>query len=190
MGGAALKSLTALSMGIFGTATGGAVNGDGTLESTIRGGLGALKVNGDMAGVWINVSEASGGDGTGNIDAITIGGSLVGGATPNAGQIKAVGDIGAIKIGRDLIGAVGAESGKIDAGGKLKTLTIGGSIHGGGGGYETFLDGNAVRCVNLGDPFHAVVTTLLADAARLPHAVDRADRTNAREHPHTPARGA
>lgn len=144
VGGPALKSLTALSMGAFGTATGGTANADGTLESTIRGGLGMLKVKGDVTGVWIDVSEATGGDGTGNIGAITIGGSLVGGTTLRAGHIKSVGDMGTVKIGRDLLGAAGAESGKIDAGGKLKSLTIGGSIRGGGGDYETFLDGNGV----------------------------------------------
>jgi hypothetical protein len=144
VGAPALKSLTALSMGAFGAATGAVANGDGTLESTIHGRLGALKVTGDVTGVWINVSDVSGGDGTGDIGAITIGGSLVGGTTLRAGHIKAVGDIGAVKIGRDLVGAAGDESGKIDAGGKLKRLTIGGSIRGGGGHYDTFVDGNFV----------------------------------------------
>ncbi len=144
VGGPALKSLTALSMGVFGAATGAVANSDGTLQSSIRGGLGTLQVKGDVVGVWINVSEATGGDGTGKIGAVSIGGSLVGGETPRGGHINAVGDIGAVKIGRDLLGAAGNESGKIDAGGKLKSLSIGGSIHGGGGVYNTFLDGNGV----------------------------------------------
>ncbi|MDB6149419.1 MAG: hypothetical protein JWQ44_867 [Chthoniobacter sp.] len=118
-----LKTLWVRSMGSFGLATQG---GGGDLQSDIRGALGALKVNGDIIHAFVNVPE-------GGIGAITVGGSLVGGATPKSGAvISNGGDVGPVKIGGDVTGGAGAFSGVIQAtGGKMGNVTVGGSLRGG-----------------------------------------------------------
>ncbi len=117
----ALKTLCARSMGSFGTATLG-----GDLQSDIRGSVGALKITGDVVGVYLNVTDGGG------IGAINIGGSLVGGAADNSGAIIAVGNIGPVKIGGDVVGGAGNFSGIVQStSGKVGAVNIGGSLRGG-----------------------------------------------------------
>jgi len=83
----AIKSLIVRSMGRFGVDTQMTDGGDKPpgadyFVSTIVGGLGALKVAGDVKDVWVNVIGGSG------IGTVSIGGSLIGG---NANPIPAVG---------------------------------------------------------------------------------------------------
>lgn len=145
----AIKSLTVRSMGRFGVDTQMTDGGDkppgaDSFVSTIAGGLGALKVAGDVKGVWINVIGGSG------IGSVTIGGSLIGGnANPipaigidqKSGVISSGGDIRRVKIGGDvrggdahnMLGDVGTASGAIISSGSLLNVTIGGSLIGGTG---------------------------------------------------------
>jgi hypothetical protein len=117
----AVKILSARSIGAFGTATLG-----GSLESNFVGSLGALKVSGDVVGAYFSLPN-------GGIGAITIGGSLVGGAQDHTGAIVASGNIGPVKIGGDVIGGSGSFSGVVQsAAGKVGTVQIGGSLRGGG----------------------------------------------------------
>ena len=118
----AVKLLSARSMGAFGTATLG-----GSLQSDIRGPLGALKITGDVVGAYLSVIG-------GGIGAVTIGGSLVGGPQDHTGAIIADGgDIGAVRIGGDVVGGSGSFSGVVQsASGKMGTVNVGGSIRGGG----------------------------------------------------------
>src|SRR5581483_5141028 len=121
-----LRSLTVRSLGRLGTASQGA---GGSLESDVLGPLGALTVTGDIAGATVYVSGSA--DGT--VGAVRIGGSILGGADPNSGQVQSTGDMGPVTVGGDIVGGTGAISGAIDAGGKLAGLTVGGSLIGGAG---------------------------------------------------------
>ena len=117
---AAVKTLCARSIGAFGTATLG-----GSLQSDLVGSLGALKVTGDVVNAYFSLPN-------GGIGAITIGGSLVGGAQDHTGAIIASGNIGPVKIGGDVLGGSGSFSGVVQsASGKMGTVNIGGSIRGG-----------------------------------------------------------
>ena len=128
IGTPAVKTLTVQSLGDYGTSTQAS---GGTLDPTINGSLGALKVAGNLENSIIKVS---GGDGT--IGPITIGGSMFGGSGALSGSITSSGDIGPIKIGHDLVGRSAPDSGKIDSGGKIASITIGGSLVGGERAYD------------------------------------------------------
>ncbi len=149
----AIKSLTVRSMGRFGidtqmTDTGYRPPGPDYFVSTISGGLGALKVSGDVKDAWINV--VSGSDGIGSV---IIGGSLIGGsASPivipgldqKSGVISSTGDIRMVKIGGDVRGGdarggFSYASGAIMAEGNLLSVTIGGSLIGGSGPASGFI---------------------------------------------------
>jgi hypothetical protein len=116
-------SLEAGSLGRLGTTTGApglAVNVDGK--------LGALKVKGDVRETLI-IADA--------IGAVTIGGSLIGGADPDSGSISAV-TIGSVKIGGSLVGGSADNSGKITATtatSAIGPVKIGGNIQGGDGNF-------------------------------------------------------
>lgn len=74
-----MKSLSVQSFGVFGTATGAPVNGSGTMESKILGGLGALTLKGNLANAFLSVTGNGAADFlAGRIGAVTIGGSLIG----------------------------------------------------------------------------------------------------------------
>jgi hypothetical protein len=123
--GRAIKSLSVRSMGAYGLSTHG---GTGMLESDINGDLGSLKVTGDVREAYLNV--------TGTIGPVTIGGSLIGGATVLSGAIVSGGDMGAVKIGHDVQGSLGPSSGHIRSGGKLASVKIGGSLIGGADSFS------------------------------------------------------
>ena len=76
-----VKSLTVRSMGRYGLATQGA---GADLQSNLVGGLGALKVAGDLEQAYIVVTGGS----DGKIGSVAIGGSLVGGAVDFSGRIE------------------------------------------------------------------------------------------------------
>ncbi|MEA3187452.1 MAG: hypothetical protein QOD99_1282 [Chthoniobacter sp.] len=120
----AIKSLSALSMGIYGLVT---QNGAGNLESDINGALGALKVVGDVKDAFLAVSH-------GKIGSITIGGSLIGGTAHTGGNITALdAGIGMVKIGGDILGGGDPTSGAIAAKGNIAGISVGGSVLGGSG---------------------------------------------------------
>jgi len=143
--GSAIQSLTVDSIGRFGTATGGAINADGTLESRIIGGLGRLTVKTDVTNAWIHVSGPGGAQ---NVDAkigsVTIGGSVIGGTTARAGLIEASGDIGAVKIGRDIVGGSASATGAVQSdSGRIASVTLGGSLVGGAASFTGVIRGGA-----------------------------------------------
>jgi hypothetical protein len=117
-----LRFLRVRSMGLYGTAT-QAPGGD--LVSNFIGDLGKLNVTGDIRGARIFVS--------GEIGALTIGGSLIGSDTIDAinGAITSAGNMGPVKIGGDIIGGAFGPSGLIDSQGKIKSVMVGGSVIGG-----------------------------------------------------------
>ena len=131
-----LKSLNVQSIGQFGITT-QAVGG--TLVSNISGKLGTLAVKSDIVGAFLSVA----GDGTpatddfAKVGNVTIGGSLIGMATDNSGQIRATGSIGPVKIGGDLAGGDGINSGSIQSFGNIVSVTVGGSVLGGIGTSTT-----------------------------------------------------
>ncbi|HEX3151964.1 MAG TPA: hypothetical protein VHR66_28080 [Gemmataceae bacterium] len=123
----AVKSLTAMSMGRFGTTTQGPFS---SLLSNLHGALGSLTVHGDLDGVSIAMSGPNGKAGP-----VHIGGSLIGGW--RTGEIRTSGALGPVSIGGDLVGGGISLNGSVTptgiiaAGGKLIGLTIGGSVFGG-----------------------------------------------------------
>jgi hypothetical protein len=125
----AVKSLAVRSMGRYGLATQGAA---ADLQSNLPGGIGALKVAGDVEDVFILVTGGS----NGRIGTVSIGGSLVGGDADLSGRVETSGDIGSVKITGNLEGGAGQGSGFISCFGKIGALTIGGSVLGGSGMFN------------------------------------------------------
>jgi hypothetical protein len=122
----ALKTLKVRSLGRYGTDTQPA---GGSLDLNIRGALGSLVVTRDVVDVWVNVSD--GADGT--IGSVTIGGSLIGGASVNRGELYASGAMGPVKIAGDVLGGTALATGLIQSDGPMAGVTIGGSFVGGSG---------------------------------------------------------
>lgn len=88
----------------------------------IDGSIGAVKIGGDF-----DASKIWAGD---RIASVTIGGSVIGGASTDSGKISSNGSMGPIKIGGDLKGGAGQDSGQININNTLASVTIGGSIIG------------------------------------------------------------
>jgi hypothetical protein len=133
----ALRSLSAVSLGVRGLATQGA---GGSLVSTILGGVGSLVLSGDLRGAQFQVLGSlvdpdplthSRTDAAAKIGAVRIGGSVIGSAEAGSGQIFAKGRIGTITLGGSIVGGTAAESGRLWAEGGITTATIDGSITGG-----------------------------------------------------------
>src|SRR5262249_53697963 len=108
----AIASLTARSIGkatasIY-TAIYPGANGEGT--SSIQGRRGKLTIKGVLDTSFISVGAGS------DIGSVSIGGSIIGGATANQGKVYAEGNLGGASIGGDIIGDAGNYSGSIGAG--------------------------------------------------------------------------
>jgi hypothetical protein len=115
----------------------GTLSGATNLETVIQGKLASLTTKSDVKESRFQVF----GDANGQIGTISIGGSLIGGATSQAGRIIASGNIGAVTIKGSVIGGAGAITGSIRAGGKLASVTIDGSVIGGAGGLSGNIHG-------------------------------------------------
>lgn len=135
-----VKSLTVRSMGRFGLLT---QAGSPDLVSDIAGGIGAIKIAGDVKDAKISVTG-------GGIASLTIGGSLIGGTGAESGRIVATGDIGAVKITGDISGGEGGSSASIRSGGKLTSLTVGGSLFGIGGDSARISSAGDMGMVKIG----------------------------------------
>ncbi len=112
---AAVKSLTAHSLGRFGTGTGAP-----DLASIFTGRLAALKV-------LTNITDAT--LTAGAIGQIGVAGAIAG--NPFANQIESSGDIGSIKVGRGMEGqieSVGGRIGSVTVGGDAGTIRAAGDI--------------------------------------------------------------
>jgi hypothetical protein len=126
----ALNSLTAQSMGQFGTTTGAA-----DLESKFGGNVVSIAVAGDVKDAYLNVGNL--------LTRIKIGGSLIGGATSNAGTVE--GDaIENVFVGGDVRGGDGPSSGRIfgrsSGVGVMNSVFVGGSVVGGNGNQSGRID--------------------------------------------------
>ena len=119
-----LGALKVHSIGRYGTLS-GAMN----LESVIQGKLASLTTKADIQGAFIDVQGGANGD----IGSLTIGGSLIGGAVDNSGQIRASSDIGAVKVTGNVVGGSALFTGVISADDKLASITIEGALVGGSG---------------------------------------------------------
>jgi len=115
-----LKALRVQSLGRYGVSTGAP-----DLITEIGGRLGSLLIKSDLNEAIVLAD--------GDIGSITIGGSLLGGATDLFGQIAAAGDIGVVNIRGDIAGGSGYQSGSIVAERAIGTVVIGGSLRGGAG---------------------------------------------------------
>lgn len=124
----AVKTLTVQSLGRFGLATQGGV---GDLVSNFDGKLDKLAVKGDVKEAFLNVTDSAGTNG--KIGAVFIGGSLIGGAADNTGQLAALHGMGFITIKGDILGDRGQTSGAITSTQGIAGVSIGGSVIGGNG---------------------------------------------------------
>jgi hypothetical protein len=120
------------SIGALGTTTQAA---GGNLVTEIRGELNALDVTGSIVDANIGVGDPAH-PSRGEIVAINIGGSIIGGATAYSGAIRATGDIGRVVIRGSITGGTGPDSGLIGTAGNIGSLYIDGSITGGGMSYS------------------------------------------------------
>ena len=116
----ALKALTVQSVGLLGLST---QDPSGTLASTITGALAKLTVNGDLRGAF-RIEGIS----DGILGSATIGGSIVGTDTHDAG-LHAVAGIGAVKIAGDIRSSANGDA-TITTDGTLGSVTVAGSIVG------------------------------------------------------------
>jgi hypothetical protein len=115
------------------------------LQSDIKGNIGKLKVVRDISGVFINVQ--------GSIKTIAVGGSLIGGISPNSGEIFVTGDVNKTVISKNILGGLNLNSGLLQANGALKKVKIGGSIVGGTGNSsgELLMNSDSKSVVVRGD---------------------------------------
>lgn len=117
-----LASLNVFSLGGEGLNTGAP-----DLVSDIFGKVTSIRVGGDIMGAQISITGTNA-----SLGSLTVGGSIIGGATADSGLVSVAGTIATVKIGGDLVGGSGSSSGSI-VGGKLGTVTIGGTIYGSAG---------------------------------------------------------
>src|SRR5262249_60998378 len=110
-----LKGLTALSLGRYGTSTGAP-----DLVTAIQGRLDFLRLKSDLIDARVTIQ---GGD-DGDIGSITIGSSLLGGATEFSRRIDATGGIDPVTIKGDVLGGSGYVTGSIFAFGRVATVTV------------------------------------------------------------------
>lgn len=121
-----LRSLTVESLGALGDA-GEALASDYT--SVVNGALKNLEVAGNVSGALLKIQGGKYGD----LLNAHIRGDILGGASADAGAIKAEGTIKAFVLNGSLVGADAANTGLIYASDDIKSLTIRGDLQGGSG---------------------------------------------------------
>jgi hypothetical protein len=126
---AGVAALTVRSLGAFGTNT---QDLTGDLHSDIVGRLGALRVSGDVRRATVSVTGGAI-PANGQIGAVTVGGSLIGGPGLGSGAVASTGNMGPVRIGRDLVGGAGVGAGAVDSDGTMGPVSVGGSVLGGAG---------------------------------------------------------
>lgn len=143
-----IKSLAVNSMGHLNTDTQDATDTHFGLESDIIGGLGSLTVTHDVQDAFINVT-ALGTPASGTIGTVKIGGSLIGHAANDSGEIQSSGKMGAVTITEDLRGGSGSRTGMLNSGSDLGAVSIGGSIIGGSLASANSLSGAILSVGNI-----------------------------------------
>jgi hypothetical protein len=125
----AMKSLTVESLGAQGIATQAT---GGNLNSLISGPVGSITVNGDIDQATIGI----GGGPLGVLGALTVTGSINGGATAFSGSIRTQGGINTVQIDGSINGGAASSSGVIGTAGHLGAVIIDGSVIGAGGPFS------------------------------------------------------
>ena len=134
----ALRSLSAVSMGVQGTATQAA---GGSLVSTVIGAVGAFTLSGDFHQATLLVVGAAvdplplvhdAADTVAKIAVIDIAGSIIGGVAAKSGSIETKGAIGKVTVGGSITGSGGDESGRIFTEDRMGAVNVLGSVIGGG----------------------------------------------------------
>lgn len=122
-------------MSIGGAIVGGAGLNSGAIESG-TGGLNSLKLGGSLLGyrgATVGAGEASGLIETIALGSATIGGSIYGGISENAGQLLTTGSMGKVAVGGSVVGGAGGFSGSIFSEGTAAQIRIGRNVFGGAG---------------------------------------------------------
>ncbi len=114
----AAGAITVQSLGRFGLSSGAP-----DVVSSVNGKVKSLTVKSDVFKATFNV----GGGADGQLGALTIKGSLIGGQAANSGRIASSGAMGAVNIDGDIAGGDGIFSGSV-AGGSIKSVSVGGSM--------------------------------------------------------------
>ena len=128
-----LGALKVRSMGVLGIST--QLPG-GDLESVIMGQLTSFAAVGDLKEIDFRVL----GGAEGKLDALSIGGSFIGGAADLSGYIAVDGNIGKITVLGDIRGGAGNTTGGIQSLGSIARLTVNGSLIGGSNDFSAFVD--------------------------------------------------
>jgi hypothetical protein len=138
----AVRSIGPVSVGAI---TGGAANESGAIVTDVNtGGIGPVKIAGDLTGGGKNSGRIASGAGIGPV---TIGGNIEGGTGESSGSILANwGNVGPVKVAGDLVGGTGFQAGEIRAlgdyifpgnyqqkfvGGRIISVTVTGDMVGG-----------------------------------------------------------
>lgn len=124
----AIQSLTVGSLGVEGISTQAP---GGNLQTLIAGTLPILTVNGDINQASIGV----GGGPLAVVGALTVTGTIQGGALPYSGSIRTQGGIDTAIIG-GIVGGSGASSGIIGTAGRIVSITVQGNVQGGAGAFS------------------------------------------------------
>jgi hypothetical protein len=115
----ACKGLSVASFGRFGLSTEGGV---GDLISNFDGKLDRLIVKTDVKDAFVSVTDSVAANG--KIGAVSVGGSLIGGAENISGGIFARDGIGSAAIKGDIAGGTGITSGALTATGNIGSITL------------------------------------------------------------------
>jgi hypothetical protein len=144
----AITSIDVLSMGELGTATQAP---GGNLVSNIFGGVRYWSIAGNLDGATILAADTV--SPTSHLSSILhmkIGGSVIGGATAQSGEIYAEGGFHSIAIGGDLIGGSADNTGEIYTQHSIFNLTVNGSLRGDGGNFSGAVNAPVVRHTSIG----------------------------------------
>ncbi len=153
-GGVGSDSGTVFAQGRLSAVTpgGSLIGGSGPRSGEISAGagMGGVKIGRDVHG-----GSSVGESGSifargGNLTSVSIGGSLLGGAGFDSGEIFTTGDAGAVKIGGDVIGGTITASGLVTVRGQLTSLSIGGSLFGGASDSTGVISGDDIGAVKIG----------------------------------------
>lgn len=115
---------------VGGSVKGGTGDNSGIIQSD--GSMGPVRVVGSLIGGTSDSVTFTGiiRSNTDNINSVSIGGSIVGGAGGDSGEILSPGSIGSVRVGKDVLGGNGIRSGRIHADGDLGPVSVFGSLKG------------------------------------------------------------
>jgi hypothetical protein len=125
----------------------GTFTGSPNLESEVVGSIRGINVANSIHGAYIRTESA------GNIDAITVGGSLIGGSPADSGAIYSSGNIGNVSLGGSVFGSSGSISGSLHAFGNIGDVRITGSLFGSSGNESGSISATRVGSLSVAGIF-------------------------------------